>query len=68
MEDLSAAIRGYADGFFSPSVARHTPADARSADEFYKSSGAPASAAELLWSYAAALMAFHARKGGSGGA
>jgi glucoamylase len=64
---LSAAIRAYADGFLTI-VARHTPADGGLAEQFDKASGAPASAADLSWSYAAVLTTFRARKGGSGGA
>ena len=64
---LSAAIRAYADGFLVI-VARHTPTDGGLAEQFDKASGAPASAADLSWSYAAVLTAFRARKGGSGGA
>jgi glucoamylase len=64
---LSAAIRAYADGFVAI-VARHTPTDGGLAEQFDKASGAPASAADLSWSYAAALTTFRARKGGSGGA
>jgi glucoamylase len=64
---LSAAIRAYADGFLAI-VARHTPSDGGLAEQFDKASGAPASAADLSWSYAAVLTAFRARKGGSGGA
>jgi glucoamylase len=63
---LSAAIRAYADGFLAI-VARHTPTDGGLAEQFDKASGAPASAADLSWSYAAVLTAFRARKGGSGG-
>jgi glucoamylase len=64
---LTAAIRAYADGFLAI-VARHTPSDGGLAELFDKASGAPASAADLSWNYAAVLMAFRARKGGSGGA
>jgi glucoamylase len=65
---LTAAIRAYADGFLAV-VARHTPSDGGLAEQFDKASGAPASAADLSWSYyAAVLTAFRARKGGSGGA
>jgi len=64
---LSAAIHAYADGFLAV-VARHTPTDGWLAEQFDKASGAPASATNQSWSYAAVLTAFHARKGGSGGA
>jgi glucoamylase len=64
---LSAAIRTHADGFLAI-VARHTPTDGGLAEQFDKASGAPASAADLSWSYAAVLTVFRARKGGSGGA
>lgn len=64
---LSAAIHAHADGFLAI-VARHTPTDGGLAEQFDKASGAPASAADLSWSYAAALTAFRARRGGSGGA
>jgi glucoamylase len=64
---LSAEIHAHADGFLAI-VARHTPTDGGLAEQFDKASGAPASAADLSWSYAAALTAFRARRGGSGGA
>ncbi|KAH9047688.1 glycoside hydrolase family 15 protein [Lactarius hengduanensis] len=63
---LSDAIRAHADGFVEI-VARHTPPDGRLAEQFDKTSGKPASAADLTWSYAAALTAFRSRKGGFGG-
>ena len=63
---LSDAIRAHADGFVEI-VARHTPADGSLAEQFDKTSGSPASAADLTWSYAAALTAFRSRKGGYGG-
>jgi hypothetical protein len=64
---LSAAIRAYADGSL-PIVAQHSPPDGALAEQFDRASWAPASAADLTWSYAAALTAFRARMGGSGGA
>lgn len=63
---LSDAIHAHADGFVQV-VARHTPPDGRLAEQFDKTSGKPASAADLTWSYAAALTAFRSRKGGFGG-
>jgi glucoamylase len=63
---LSAAIRAYADGFLAI-VARYTPRGGGLAEQFDKASGIPASAVDLSWSYAAALTAFRARKGESGG-
>ena len=63
---LTAAIRAHADGFLAI-VARHTPPDGELAEQFDRASGAPASAVDLTWSYAAPLTAFRARKGGSGG-
>ncbi len=62
----SDAIRAHADGFVEV-VARHTPPDGRLAEQFDKTSGNPVSAADLTWSYAAALTAFRSRKGGFGG-
>jgi glucoamylase len=63
---LTAAIRAHADGFLAI-VARYTSPDGELAEPFDRASGAPASAVDLTWSYAAALTAFRARKGGSGG-
>lgn len=63
---LADAVRAHADGFVEV-VARHTPPDGRLAEQFDKTNGEPASAADLTWSYAAALTAFRSRKGGFGG-
>ena len=63
---LSDAIRAHADGFVGI-VARYTPPDGRLAEQFDKTSGKPTSAADLTWSYAAALTAFRSKKGGFGG-
>lgn len=63
---LSDAIRAHADGFVKI-VARYTPPDGRLAEQFDKNSGKPTSAADLTWSYAAALSAFRSKKGGFGG-
>ncbi|KAI9443329.1 glycoside hydrolase family 15 protein [Lactarius indigo] len=63
---LSDVIRAHADGFVEI-VARHTPPDGRLAEQFDKTSGKPVSAADLTWSYAAALTAFRSRMGGFGG-
>lgn len=63
---LLDAIRAHADGFVKI-VARYTPPDGRLAEQFDKKSGKPTSAADLTWSYAAALSAFRSKKGGFGG-
>jgi glucoamylase len=63
---LSDAIRAHADGFVQI-VAQFTPPDGRLAEQFDKKTGKPTSAADLTWSYAAALTAFRSKKGGFGG-
>lgn len=63
---LSDAIRAHADGFVEI-VSQHTPPDGSLAEQFDKASGEPTSAADLTWSYAAALTAFRSREGGFGG-
>jgi len=63
---LSDAIRAHADGFVGI-VARHTSSDGRLAEQFDKANGKPISAADLTWSYAAALTTFRSKKGGFGG-
>jgi glucoamylase len=63
---LSDAIRAHADGFVKI-VARFTPPDGRFAEQFDKKTGKPTSAADLTWSYAAALTAFRSKKGDFGG-
>ncbi|KAH8825016.1 glucoamylase [Flagelloscypha sp. PMI_526] len=57
---LTAAIKTFADGFLEI-VAKYTPDNGAIAEQFGKDDGVPLSAADLTWSYAAALTAFAAR-------
>ncbi|KAJ6508344.1 glucoamylase [Mycena sanguinolenta] len=59
---LTAAVKTFADGFIGV-VAEFTPAGGGLAEQFSRSNGAPVSAVDLTWSYAAALTAFSARAG-----
>ncbi|KAJ7914463.1 glucoamylase [Mycena leptocephala] len=59
---LTAAVKTFADGFLSIH-AKNTPSNGGLAEQFDKSSGAPLSAVDLTWSYAAALTVFSARAG-----
>ncbi|EIW59392.1 glucoamylase G2 [Trametes versicolor FP-101664 SS1] len=59
---LTTAIRTFADGFIAVN-AKYTPADGGLAEQYGRASGAPVSAVDLTWSYAATLTAFHARAG-----
>lgn len=59
---LTAAIRAYADGFVAV-VAKYTPSNGGLAEQYTRAGGTPISAADLTWSYAAALTAFSAREG-----
>ncbi|KAI0270004.1 glucoamylase [Gloeopeniophorella convolvens] len=63
---LTDAIRAHADGFVAV-VAAHTPPGGGLAEQFDRTGGRPVSAADLTWSYAAALTAFRGRRGGFGG-
>ncbi|KAJ7256806.1 glucoamylase G2 [Mycena haematopus] len=59
---LTAAVETFADGFVGV-VAKYTPAGGGLAEQYSRSNGAPVSAVDLTWSYAAALTAFSARAG-----
>ncbi|PBK75115.1 glucoamylase [Armillaria solidipes] len=60
--DLLAAVQTFADGFLAIN-AKYTPSGGGLAEQFSRSNGAPLSAIDLTWSYAAALTAFGARAG-----
>jgi glucoamylase len=57
---LVKAISAYADGYIALN-AKYTPADGSLTEQFNKTTGVPASAVHLTWSYASALTAFYAR-------
>ncbi|EIN04857.1 glucoamylase [Punctularia strigosozonata HHB-11173 SS5] len=59
---LTSAVKTFADGFVAV-VAKYTPSSGALSEQFDKSSGSQLSAADLTWSYAAALTAFEARNG-----
>ena len=59
---LITAVKDYADGFLAV-VAKYTPSNGALAEQYTRADGAPLSAADLTWSYAASLTAFSARKG-----
>ena len=59
---LTSAIKSFADGFVAIH-AQYTPSDGELAEQYSKSNGAPTSAVDLTWSYAAALTGFAARGG-----
>ncbi|KAF9453974.1 carbohydrate-binding module family 20 protein [Macrolepiota fuliginosa MF-IS2] len=59
---LTAAIENYADSFVAV-VAKFTPSGGGLAEQYSRSNGAPVSAVDLTWSYAALLTAFGARNG-----
>jgi glucoamylase len=59
---LTSAIQSYADGFVAIN-AQYTPSGGALSEQYSKSDGSPASAANLSWSYASALTAFNARSG-----
>lgn len=59
---LVVAIKNYADGFVAV-VAKYTPPNGGLSEQFSRATGAPVSAVDLTWSYAAALTAFDARAG-----
>lgn len=60
---LTSGIKTYADGFLAV-VAKYTPSNGGLSEQYDKATGAPLSAVDLTWSYAAALTAFNARSGG----
>jgi len=59
---LTSTIKTFADGFVEI-AAKYTPSDGGLAEQFNKSTGLPASAADLTWSYASVLTAAAARAG-----
>ncbi|KIY63917.1 carbohydrate-binding module family 20 protein [Cylindrobasidium torrendii FP15055 ss-10] len=59
---LISAIQNWADGFILV-VAKYTPSDGSLAEQYTRAAGAPISAKDLTWSYAAMLTAFNARDG-----
>ncbi|SJL07773.1 related to Glucoamylase [Armillaria ostoyae] len=60
--DLLSAVQTFADGFLAIN-AKYTPSDGGLAEQYSRSNGAPLSAVDLTWSYAATLTAFSARAG-----
>jgi glucoamylase len=61
-DTLMSAIHSFADGFLAIH-AKYTPSDGGLAEQYSRSNGAPLSAVDLTWSYAAALTMFAARNG-----
>lgn len=59
---LTRAIKTFADGFIAIN-AKYTPANGALSEQFDRNTGAPTSASDLTWSYAASLTAFAARRG-----
>ncbi|GJE97645.1 glycoside hydrolase family 15 protein [Phanerochaete sordida] len=59
---LVEAVASFADGFLTKN-AEYTPAGGALSEQYNKTTGAQTSAADLTWSYAAALTAFAARGG-----
>ncbi|KAJ7022742.1 glucoamylase [Mycena alexandri] len=59
---LTAAVRTFADGFIATN-AKYTPSGGGLAEQYSRSNGAPVSAVDLTWSYAATITAFGARAG-----
>ncbi|KAG8752553.1 hypothetical protein FRC14_006949, partial [Serendipita sp. 396] len=57
---LKASIKTFADGF-ALVAAQYTPSTGALAEQYLRSTGAPTSASDLTWSYAAALTMFDAR-------
>ncbi|CAE6475613.1 unnamed protein product [Rhizoctonia solani] len=57
---ITTAVKTYADGFIAI-VQKYIGTNGALAEQFSKSNGSPTSAADLTWSYAAALTAFEAR-------
>ncbi|KAK0243949.1 glucoamylase [Armillaria nabsnona] len=60
--DLLAAVQTFADGFLAIN-AKYTPSGGGLAEQYSRSNGAPLSAVDLTWSYAATLTAIGARAG-----
>ncbi|KAF7314651.1 Glycoside hydrolase family 15 protein [Mycena kentingensis (nom. inval.)] len=59
---LTTAVKTFADGFIGV-VAKFTPRGGGLAEQYSRNTGAPVSAVDLTWSYAATLSAFDARNG-----
>ncbi|KAJ6585291.1 glycoside hydrolase family 15 protein [Mycena capillaripes] len=59
---LTSAVKTFADGFLAIH-AKFTPSGGGLAEQFDRNTGAPLSAVDLTWSYAAALTVFSARAG-----
>ncbi|TFK87333.1 carbohydrate-binding module family 20 protein [Polyporus arcularius HHB13444] len=59
---LTTGVKNFADGFLAIN-AKYTPSNGGLAEQFSRSNGAPLSAVDLTWSYAAALTSFAARNG-----
>lgn len=59
---LTIAIKSFADSFIAV-VAKYTPSGGGLAEQYSRSNGAPVSAVDLTWSYAALLTTAGARKG-----
>ncbi|KAJ7134910.1 glycoside hydrolase family 15 protein [Mycena epipterygia] len=59
---LTSSIKTFADGFLAIH-ANYTPSNGALAEQFDRNTGAPLSAVDLTWSYAAALTVFAAREG-----
>ncbi|KAK0504262.1 glucoamylase [Armillaria luteobubalina] len=60
--DLLSAVQTFADGFLAIN-AEYTPSGGGLSEQFSRNNGAPISATDLTWSYAATLTAFGARAG-----
>jgi glucoamylase len=61
-DDIVNAVRSYADGYIAV-VQKYTPSNGGLSEQFDKSTGAPLSAYDLTWSYAAFLTAAERRNG-----
>ncbi|KAF9460753.1 glycoside hydrolase family 15 protein [Collybia nuda] len=59
---LTAAVKNFADSFIAV-VAKYTPSGGGLAEQYSRSNGAPVSAVDLTWSYAALLTTLGAREG-----
>ncbi|KAG6920024.1 hypothetical protein DXG01_010092 [Tephrocybe rancida] len=61
---IISAVQTYADSFVSV-VAKYTPSGGGLAEQYSRANGAPTSAVDLTWSYAALLTAANAKAGGA---
>ncbi|KAH6622192.1 glucoamylase/glucan 1,4-alpha-glucosidase-like protein [Boeremia exigua] len=59
---ITSAVKTYADGYIAI-VQKYTPSNGGLAEQFDKNNGAPLSAVDLTWSYAAFLTAVERRAG-----